>query len=71
MDSHFVVSALVRDANQQWAFGCLEWWLCYGDSNITMNMTVAEQGERGKLVLELSQKLTSEPLKKMVIRFGT
>ena len=43
---------------------------CYGDSYITMDMTVAEQGERGNLVLKLSQKLTSEPLKKMVIRFG-
>ena len=42
----------------------------YAESYITKDRTIAEQEERKKLVIELKQKIKSEPLKKWIIKFG-
>ena len=42
----------------------------FAESFITKDRTVAEQEERKKLVVELKQKINSEPLKKWIIKFG-
>ena len=42
----------------------------FAESFITKDRTIAEQEERKKLVVELRQKINSEPLKKWIIKYG-